>query len=432
MPSDQKLPGDLFGLHADPLFLSILDSLSEPGFKPGWVDPDKQSVAVLPFLNVSNDAEQEYFADGLTEDLITELSRFKNLFVISGNSSFRFKGRSAKAQDIGRELGARYVVVGSVRKAGNRVRITSQLIETANGSHLWAEHYDRDLTDIFAVQDDVVRAIVVAIPGEVGRKALEQARRKAPENLTAYECELRGRWALHHWSEGLAAAARWYEKAVEADPGFAAARAGLATIYAFTVYALGDDHEVRFPLAREHIGRAVAEDGDNYLVQQRAARVYLLIGEQQLALQHADRAYALNPNDYSVLQIMGEVLNYSGRMQEALEWYDRSQRIEPYAPDDTRLDCICDTYYMLRQYEKVVQIHSVYQNVPAFLHVILAVSLAQLGRLDESRAAMVKFHEKRLPGQDPVKLGRIQAKLCSRPEDQELWLEGYRKAGIEV
>ena len=347
----------------------------EPRFQAGWVDPEKQSIAVLPFLNMSGDPEQEYFSDGITEDIITELARFKDLFVISRNSSFHFKGRSVKAQEIGRELSAKYVVEGSVRKSGNRVRVTVQLIESASDNHVWAERYDRDLTDIFAVQDEVVRAIASAIPGQVSHQALEHIKRKPPENLTAYEYELRGRWAYLHWAEGLASATSWYEKAVVADSNYAAARSGLGLMYAYSVYVLGMDPARMFPLARDQVTRAIAGGEKTPRVHQQAAMVYHLTGERDLALVHAERALVLNPNDPMVLQTMGEVLCYSGRMTEALDWYARSAKIEPYASDDVRLDCICDTYYMLGQYEKVLQIHSTYQSRPAFLYGILAASL---------------------------------------------------------
>ncbi len=149
--------------------------------------PDRPSIAVLPFVNMSGDAEQEYFANGITEDIITELTRFKNLFVIARNSSFAFKGQAVDVGEIGRKLGVHYVVEGSVRKAGNRVRITAQLVEAASGNHLWAEHYDRELEDIFAVQDEVVREIAVAVPGQLDVAALQRAQRRPAENLTAYD-----------------------------------------------------------------------------------------------------------------------------------------------------------------------------------------------------------------------------------------------------
>jgi TolB-like protein len=436
----QNSPEDDKGLHVDPLYLSALASLeSKTEQKVPTVTTSielansiKPSVAVLPFNNMSGDPEQEYFSDGITEDIITELSRFKDLFVISRNSSFQFKGRSVKVQEVGKDLSAKYVVEGSVRKSGNRVRITAQLIETASDNHIWAERYDRDLTDIFEVQDEVVTAIAQAIPGQVSQQVLETVKRKPPENLSAYEYELRGRWAYLHWVEGLASAISWYEKAVAADPDYAPARSGLGLIYAYSVYVLGNEPSRMFPLAREQISRAVAGGGRMPRVHQQAATAYHLMGAPELALTHAERALALNPNDPMVLQTMGDVLSYCGRMAEALEWYAKSATIEPHAADDQRLDNICDTYYMLEQYEKVLEIHNTYQNVPAFLNAILAAALAQLGRIPEARAALEKFYGNLLPGQDPVLMAKTHMSMCSRKKDADLWAEGYRKAGLLV
>jgi tetratricopeptide (TPR) repeat protein len=176
----------------------------------------------------------------------------------------------------------------------------------------------------------------------------------------------------------------------------------------------------------------MASADTNYNIHRNLAQTFHLTGERDLALRHAERAVALNPNDAHVLQIMGEVLAYSGRMEEALGWYEKSQTLEPYAPDDQRLDCICDTYYMLRQYEKVVQLHGVYQSIPAFIDLYLAPSLAQLGRKEDAQKAIARFYAKRLPMQDPIKLIRAQVLICSRQEDRDHWLEGFRKAGIEV
>jgi adenylate cyclase len=156
--------------------------------------PDKPSIAVLPFDNMSGDPEQEYFSDGITEDIITELARFHSLFVIARNSSFSYKGQSPKIQDVGRDLGVQYVVEGSVRKAANRVRITAQLIDAATGNHIWAERYDRELEDIFDLQDEVVREIAIAVPGQLDVAAHDQARRRSDHDLTAYEYVLRGAW----------------------------------------------------------------------------------------------------------------------------------------------------------------------------------------------------------------------------------------------
>jgi adenylate cyclase len=403
-----------------------------PRIEEGMPPAAKPSIAVLPFTNMSAGPEQEYFSDGITEDLITELSRFRNLFVIARNSSFSFKGQAADVKEVGRKLGARYVVEGSVRKAGDQVRVTAQLIEAATGNHLWAERYDRQLVDIFAVQDEVVRAICGALPGQIDRAAVEYLRQKAPGNLTAYDCELRGRWALTHWSEGVAIALNWFEKAVAADPSYAPGHAGIALACGYGVYALGLPPETALARAREHAQRATALDDRNPKVSAHAALAYMFCAEHKLSRVHADRAVSLNPNDPFTLYVQANVLTYAGELEQALDFFGRSERLEPYGPDDPRFDCLCDCYYLLKNYDKVVEIHGAYQKVPAFLYLILAAACAELGQMEKARAAVADYERLRPPGYDCKTMIEYQLRMCQRQEDRDHWLEGYRKAGIEV
>ena len=398
----------------------------------GLPKPDKPSIAVLPFTNMSGDVAQEYFSDGITEDIITELSRFKNLFVIARNSSFTFKSRAVDVKELGRRLGAHYVVEGSVRKAGNRVRVTGQLIEVATGSHIWAERYDRDLEDIFAVQDEVVRAISGAIPGHLNRLAVEQLRRKTPSSLTAYDCELRGRWALTHWNEGLSEALKWFEKAVEADPDYALAHAGIAMAYSYGLYVLGLPPETALARSKEHAQRAIVLDDRNPTVNAYAAFTYHVSGEPRLALTQSERAVSLNPNDPFALYVRACALCYGGELEQALDWFVKSERLEPYAPDDQRLDTLCDCYYMLGDYEKVIEIHDMYQHAPAFLYMVLAAACAQAGQLEEAAAAVDQYERTRPPEHDATTMIKFHVRMCTREKDRDLWLEGYRKAGFEV
>jgi len=393
---------------------------------------EKLSIAVLPFQNMSGDPEQEYFADGITEDIITELSRFKNLLVIARNSSFTFKGQAVDVKDVSHKLAAQYVVEGSVRKSGGRVRITAQLLEGATGNHLWAERYDRGLEDIFVVQDELVQAIAGIIPGQLDRHAMVGLRRKPPGNLTAYDCELRGRWALAHWNDGLTVALEWFEKAITADPDYAMAHAGLAMTYSYGLYVLGLPPETALARAKEHAHRAIALDDRNPIVNAYAAFTYHLAAEHRLARTYAQRAVSLNPNDPLVLYIQASTLLYAGgKPEEALEWFRKSERIEAYAPDDYRIDTLGDCYYMLGEYQKVVELHEVH-HLPAYLRLVLAAALAQTGQYDKAKAAVEEYERTRPSGHDATTMIKYQVQMCVRPEDREHWLEGYRKAGLAV
>src|SRR5438045_1006210 len=191
--------------------------------------PDKPSVAVLPFTNMSSDPEQEFFADGIAEDIITAMSRYLSLFVIARNSCFTFKGRAVDVTQVGRELGVRYVLEGSLRKAGNRIRVTAQLVEAANGNHVWAERYGRDLTEIFAVQDEITQAVTIAVAPAIAEAEQQRAMRKPPESLDAWNAYQRGLWHLSRVTvEDFAVAQKLFERGIEADPTFGGCYSGLA------------------------------------------------------------------------------------------------------------------------------------------------------------------------------------------------------------
>ena len=393
---------------------------------------DKPSVAIRPFTNMSGDPEQEYFSDGITEDIITELSRFRSLFVIARNSSFVFKGQAFDVTDVAKKLGVQYIVEGSVRKAGNRVRITAQLIDAKTGKHLWADRYDRDLEDVFAVQDEVVSVVAGKIPGVLDRIGVDFARRKPPENATAFDCMLRGRWALHHTSEGTSAAIEFLEQAIAADENFAAAHALLAYAYSYAIFTFGFDPEVATERSCAHAARAVTLDSVDPNVNAVAAIGYLLSGRYELADVHSERAVAGNPNDQMVLYSRGLIFSYLGRAAEATPFFEQMERVDPYAPDDVRAEGYCDCLFMLGEYEKMVEIYQRWPDLPVHLHLVKAAALAKLGRIDEARASVDEYNNFEGSKQDPSTFVKLQTRMVRRREDRERWLDGYRKAGIEV
>jgi len=400
--------------------------------------PDKPSIAVLPFINMSGDPEQEYFSDGITEDIITELSRFRSLFVIARNSSFTYKGRAAKVQDIGRDLGVQYVVEGSVRRPGNRVRVTAQLVEAASGNHLWAERYDRDFEDIFAVQDDVTRTIVSTVAGRLDDVGAERARRKPPGNLAAYDYLLRAYQHVHRWTRtDIAAARSLLEKALELDADSARSHAFLGMTYVadWTWGTAGDEALDR---AFASAQRAMALDDDDSWSHVLFGHVYMRRGQPEIALNYLEKAAALNPNDPIAVAIKGFVLELMGRHVEAVEWIEKAMRLDPFHPD-WMFDVLAFALYSSRRYEEAIAAVKKMKEPPYWVHAKMAACYAQLEQPDVARGALAALEEaierERRDGNPgasiEVAIRRTQTYYKSR-DDRDHWLEGYRKAGMEV
>jgi TolB-like protein len=436
-------PDDVFlaGLHiSDPAFDEWLrderlrheDTLVADAQPPELLLPDKPSIAVLPFTNLSPDPEQEYFSDGITEDIITELTRFPSLFVIARNSSFAYKGQSVNVAKIGQELGVAYIVEGSVRKAGNRVRISAQLVEAESGNHLWAERYDRELEGIFAVQDEVVREVAAAVPGQLDAIAAQRARRRPVENLTAYDYVLRGEWYLNQ-EYASPAAVPLFEKAIEIDPQCARAYTWLANFHAYRVFKDAASIEEAARMARSLAERALQIDPADPAVQAIAAEAYYMVGELDLARRHIEIAIKLNPNSYVVMQFAGYVLAYLGDHEEGLRWLHRLSRHDPAGSSgDALREGYFDLFYMARRYEDAIEAFRGWRNPQPHMYLELAAAFAQLDRIDDVRTTVAQFEQIRPEGFDPVKVAHSHAKTCARQEDADHWLGGYRKAGLDV
>ena len=389
--------------------------------------PPKLSIAVLPFSNMSGDAEQEYFADGISEDTITALSKLPQLFVIARNSSFTFKGRNVNVPEVGRSLGVRYVLEGSVRKSGNRVRITAQLIDATTGGHLWAERFDRDLTDIFAVQDDVTQHIVDALALNLTEGEQQQLGAEQPDNLEAYDCFLRGREYLWRFTREQNAQAReLLQKAIELDPKFASAHAFLAVTHGLDYinrWSAAPSKSVE--QAEELATRAVALDDRNPYAHWALGIINLHLRRHDIAIREHERMISLAPNLADGHEALGNGLHYSGRSEEALGCFARAMALNPYYPD-LWLHFQAQAMFQLGRYEDAVASlkRRLARNPGTDVsRVLLAASYGHLGRFDEARVEWqevfrinpdysLEHRRKVLPYKNPADFDRIVEGLC--------------------
>jgi adenylate cyclase len=354
--------------------------------------PSKPPIAVLPFQNMSGDPEQEYFADGITEDILTELSRFRELFVISRNSVFVYKGKPINVQTVAKDLGVQYVVEGSVRKAGNRVRITVQLIDAETDAHLWAERYDRELADIFAIQDEVTSSIVAILPGRVADAAHERVQRKPPENLAAYECVLAGK-RLHHRTSRAdnAEALRMLERAIALDGSYAHAHAWKAcTLGQSFVHGWSADPAATMQALVGELALALSLDENDSDVHRVLAGVNMAIHrDHDKALYHQERALVLNPNDDLVVVQHGELLTWIGQAEQGIEWIQKAMRLNPYHPERF-WGHLGRAYFVARRYDEAIK---AFQRISRDDHVHWAYLAACQAELGEATAATCAAQE---------------------------------------
>ncbi len=346
----------------------------------------KPSIVVLPLLNMSGDPEQEFFADGLTEDIITELSRFHELFVISRNSSFVYKGKAVKVRDVAKDLGVQYVLEGSVRKAGNHVRVTVQLIDAENDRHVWAERYQRELEDIFALQDEVATTIVSTLPARIEAAAHERVNRKPPENMAAYEFVLTGK-TLHHRSnrDDNEKALQMLEKALELDPAYAHAHAWKACVLGQAwVYDWCEDSEATWSALLKELKTALDLDDNDSDTHRILAAVHISVGDFEKATYHQERGLRLNPNyDLTVVQ-QGELLTWLGRPEEGIEWIKKAMQLNPHFPQRF-WNHLGRAHFVARQYREAIDAFKHITTPDHSHHAFLAASYAYTGDLTLSK-----------------------------------------------
>ena len=345
----------------------------------------KPSIFVHPFANISGEADQEFFADGLTEDIITELSRFHGLLVISRNTSFKYKGKPLEVRRVAEDLDVHYVVEGSVRKAGNRVRITVQLIDAETDRHIWAERYDRDLADIFAIQDEVTTAMAAILPGRIEAARRDRAERKPTENMAAYECVLAAK-VLHHRSarESNMHATRLIQRAIDLDPNYAHAHAWKACILAQqVVYNWCSDRDKSWREVREEVEQALVLDDSDSDVHRILAALHIAQNQFDKASYHQERALTLNPNDDLIVVQKGELLTWLGQAEDGIEWIRKAMRLNPFHP--TRFwSHLARSYFVARRYAEAIDAVRHISTLDHFHFASLAACFAMLG--DEAQA----------------------------------------------
>jgi TolB-like protein/Tfp pilus assembly protein PilF len=394
--------------------------------------PDRPAIAVLPFINMSGDSEQEYFSDGISEDIITALSKLRWFFVIARNSSFIYKGKAVHMKQVAEELGVGYVVEGSVRKAGNSVRITVQLNDVATGSHIWAERYDRSIADVFAVQDEITEAIVAAIEPQVYAAESFRAKRKSPDSMDAWDLVMRA--LSHYWRvtrQDNVVAQALLEKATAIDPSYGQALGVLATSQTFSAHMGWEDMATVTPVAERAALAAILADSEDPWAHHALGCVYLFTRRFDDSLAEFELALRLNPNFSLAQGYYGLALSYCGRWEEANVAAHRALRLSPRDPFSAVYYGIAAyAYFVGRNYDQAIRLsREGLRQRSDFVgaHRVLTSAAGMAGKteiasvaLQELRRAQPNISLAWIGGQMPIKL----------EADREHYLEGFRRAGL--
>ena len=420
----------------------VYQKMAKPDFEPAKVEkmafplPDKPSIAVLPFANVGADPEQDYFSDGITDDLITDLSKVSGLFVIARNSVFTYKGKPVKVQQVAEELGVRYVLEGSVRRGGDKLRVNAQLVDATTGHHLWADRYDGHIDDVFELQDKINQKIIAALAVQLTVGEKETVDRKYTDSIAAYDAFLQGRaHYLRRTPEDFAEAVRYFKKAVELDPGYSRAYAMLALTYweshhNFWNQSLGVPWYGARIRAQTYLQKAMKNP--TALVYQVESRILIGLHKHKEALNKAECAISMDPNDANSYLYMAYALIHAGRPEEAFDFIKTAIRIDPNYPA-YYLFVLGLAHFNCEQFKKAASVleRALQRNPVNYVPLIyLAAAYAHLGRKQDAKAAIQKLNEC-LPvvsvdfESHPVMAGRYK-----RSEDRDRLLDGLRKAGL--
>ena len=402
--------------------------------RPVLILPDKPSIAVLPFQNMSGDPEQDYFADGMVEEIITALSRLRWLFVIARNSSFTYKGRAVDVKEVGRVLGVRYILEGSVRKAGKRVRITGQLIDTATGAHLWADRFEGAIEDIFDLQDQVSASVVGAIAPRLEQAEIDRAKRKPTDNLDAYDYYLRGLACVYQWTrEASDEALSMFYKAIELDPNFASAYGMAARCYPQRKASGWVTDRAREIAEAERLARRAAELGREDALALCTAGIALgyVVGDLDDGAALIDRALQLNPNLVWAWHYSGWIKVWQGEPEVAIERFARAMRLSPQDPQIFNIHAATSlAHFFASRYAEALSWAGMAireQPHPLIASCTAAASAALTGQMEEAQKAMMRVRKL-----DPsMRLSNLKELFpIRRSEDYTRWAEGLRRAGL--
>ena len=400
--------------------------------RPAPALPEKPSIAVLAFTNMSGDAEQEYFSDGISEDIITDLSKLSGLYVIARNSSFTYKGKPVDVKRVGRELGVRYVLEGSVRRAGNRVRVTGQLIDSANGAHVWADRFDRDLTDIFAVQDELTREIISALKIKLSESDAASIASAGTKNVDAHDLFLKGRELVtgnKRDREMFAQANACLRRAIEIDPDYAGPYAALAWAYIMDYQnRWSDSPETALDEAELLVSRAIAKDDNDPFGHYVAALLGLWTKDYERWAHEADRALSLNPNYGFAHNARGLVHVYTGEPLKGIPYIERAIRLDPAQQQYRHF--LGTAYLVAGNYEVATVIlkeRIAITPTTDLSRALLVSALGHLGRIDEARQVWRELKEINPRYAYADHFGRLPFR---DPADADELAEGLRKAGV--
>ena len=432
--------GDEFlaGFHInDPAFEDWLrderlraESARSHASQPNTTSVEKPSIAVLPFQNLSEDPSQQFLSDGITEDIITELNRFHSLFVIASASSFAIRENDADLAVAGEKLGVKFLVQGSVRRVGERVRISAQLIDAKNSGHLWSDRFDRDLKDVFSLQDEIAATVASMVSGHVDMASRARSERKHPKDFNAYELLCRSDWFAYSDFEAKEAD-RLLQKAIGLDPHYAEAHARIAVQEAYLVFLEAIHPREVVEKVKKHANLAASLSPGDAMVHAPLAEAYAFLGEHELAAHHLERSLSLNLNAFAVMAHCAEVAALLGEHEQSVDLIEKAKLRDPYNSLSFRENQF-DVYFLAGRYEDALAQMIGWPKPPLHMYLAKAAALAQQGQISEAREAAEYVETRRAAHWNVSEVLQSYGRMCAKPEDSARWLEGFRKARLQI